>query len=277
MSNSDLPKFLVIRFAPGSAGNFLTSLLQCSDQVGHWFEHIEHNKPNVDWLEYFKQVYVPDLSQWLLHEPVAKQTLGTREIFSAMYDRGNDLTLEQFAEQEQIHCSDLYFELKNAQKYIPIFWHKNYFPSYFANATFINIMLDKVSVRWFDRSFFKKHFSIDQYNSDGSMIVKYERHRNGIVPGTFKGHNQYQNYHPNFTNFARQEIFGNPWRKRYLSSEYLANSVNSRPQYTIELADLLTFDRLQPQYLNLCNFLGITPMSSCQLYQLFTHWKGCHT
>ena len=276
MITTNLPKFLVIRFAPGSAGNFLTSLLQCSQGVGHWVEELEHNKLTVDWLAYFKKVYVSDLSQWLVNEPIGKQNLGVREIFSAMYDRGNNLTVEEFAEQEKKYCSDFYFELKQKQHYIPIFWHKNHFPEYFANATFINIMLDTSSVRWFDRSFYKKHYALDQYNPDGSLIMRYERHRSGIVPKTFSGQNQYKNYHPNFTDFASKEIFGNPWRKRYLDSSYLSNSTNGRPEYTIALTDLLSIKQLEPQYHALCKFLNIDPMPVEQLTKLFLQWRQCH-
>jgi len=276
MSKIELPKFLVIRFAPGSAGNFLTSLLQCSDGIGHWDKHLERNKSDTDWLKYFQQVYVSDLSQWLKYEPLNRQNLGVREIFSAIYERGNYLSIDQFAEQEKKHCSDFYFDLKNQQKYIPVFWQKNYFPEYFANATFVNIMLDRSSLRWFDRSFYKKHFSIEKLNNDGSLIIKYERHRPSIVPRTFTGTNIYKNYHPGFINFARQEIFGNIWRSRYLSSEYLHNSTSDRPQYTLYLSDLLNLSMLEPKYLDLCKFLDIAPMPIPQLHQLFQHWRQCH-
>jgi len=276
MTTQQLPKFLVIRFAPGGAGNFLASLLQCSHGIGHWVEELEHSKPTVDWLTYFKNVFVPDLSQWLVNEPVGKQDLGTREIFSAMYNRGNNFTIDEFAEQEQQHCSNFYFELKNKQDYIPIFWHKNYFPAYFANATFINIMLDQASIRWFDRSYYKKHYAIDQLNLDGSLVVRYERHRPSIVPKTFSGQNQYKNYHPSFINFARTEIFGNIWRKRYVGQDYLANSTNGQPNFTLALSDLLNLDQLTPTYFALCNFLNIDPMPGTQLTELFLHWRQCH-
>jgi hypothetical protein len=276
MSKIELPKFLVMRFAPGSAGNFLTSLLQCSDGIGHWDEHLERNKSDTDWLKYFQEVYVSDLSQWLNYEPLNRQNLGVREIFSAIYERGNYLSIDQFAEQEKKHCTDFYFDLKSQQKYIPVFWQKNYFPEYFANATFINIMLDGSSLRWFDRSFYKKHFFIDTVNADGSLIVRYERHRPSIVPRSFVGNNDYLNYHPSFTDFAKKEIFSNPWRSRYLGREYLQGSSNGRPEYTLTLSDLLDIKKLKPQYANLCKFLNITPMPTSLLLKLFAHWRQCH-
>lgn len=276
MTELQLPRFLVMRFAPGSAGNFLTSLLQCSPEVGHWDENLEHNKPDADWLEYFKQVYKPDLGAWLQHEPSSRYSLGVREVFSAIYDRGNDLTIEEFAEQEKIHCSAYYFALKHQQKYIPVFWMKNYFPQYFANSTFVNIMLDQQSVRWFDRSYYKKHFVVDTINADGSLIVRYERHRATIVPQSFTGTNSYKNYHPSFTDFAKKEIFSNPWRSRYLGRQYLQASTNGRPEYTLTLSDLLDIKKLEPHYAGLCKFLNITPMPASLLPKLFSHWRQCH-
>lgn len=270
------PKFLVIRFAPGSAGNFLTSLLQCSEGVGHWFEHLEQDKSQQDWLSYFQKVYVTDLSQWLQNDPQTCTTLGIREIFSASYDRGNDLTVEQFAQQEIQHCSAFYFDLKRQNRYIPILWHKNFFPAYFSNATFVNIMLDADSIRWFDRSYYRKHFRLEHKNQDGSFIMRYERHRPSIVPSTFTGTNDYLNYHTNFFEFARQEIFGNVWRKRYLDNDYLNNTTNGRPEFTLGLSELLSFEKLEPTYRKLCKFLTIDPMPANLLQELFLHWRQCH-
>ena len=207
-----LPKFLVIRFAPGSGANFLTSVLQCSPEVGHWQEHLEHNKPAIDWLAYFKQCFQPDFDCWLQKEPIANQHLGTREIFSAWYDRGDRLTVNEFLTLEQQHCSEFYFELKRKGVFIPIYWHKDIFPSYFQNASFIDILLDHASLKWFDRSLYRKHYKVVGVDPKGPVVVQNRRHRSKIVPRTFTGSNEFEKTYSSFTRFIKEEIIGNRWR-----------------------------------------------------------------
>lgn len=267
-----LPKFLVIRFAPGSGANFLTSVLQCSPQVGHWRSDLEHNRSNADWLEYFAQSFSPDFDNWLINEPVANQRLGTREIFSAWYDRGNDLSVTEFNTLEQKYCSELYFELKLKDSFIPIYWHKSIFPAYFSNATFINIVLDRASLKWFDRSLYKKHYKVVS-QQDRHVIVQHNRHRPSIVPQSFKGSNEFRKTYCSFKEFIRDEIISNPWREFYQSPKF---DSGGRPEYSLALGDLLNFTRFKKKYKQLCDVLVLTPVNDDLLEQLHTQWRSCH-
>lgn len=267
---ASLPKFLVIRFAPGSGANFLTSILQCSPEVGHWQSELEHAKPHCDWLAYFKKSFRPDFVNWLHNEPIANQHLGTREIFSAWYARGNNLSARDYLTQEQQHCSDFYFELKRKGVYIPVYWHKPITPAFFQQATFVNILLDKPSLKWFDRSLYRKHYQVTKVNSDCSVVVQNNRHRPSIVPQSFTGTNEFEKTYSSFTRFIKDEIISNPWRVGFQNPNYVTSG------YTLTLGDLLDYQLFKEQYANLCKYLSITAIPNELLEQLHSQWRDCH-
>ena len=269
-----LPRFLVVRFPPGAGGNFLVSLLQCSHGVGHWNADLERNKPDADWEQWFEQSFSKNLGTWLWSEPIALNQLDTRNVFSAWYDRGNELTVKQFLELEKEHCSAFYHELKNQNKLIPIFWHKDVFPSFFQNACFVNIMLDADSIGWYDRSWYYKHHSVE--HKDGQYNVYRNRHRKDIQPKNANYKNFDRVTYDTFFEFARQEIYNNPWRGRYLNPSFLDQSTGKRPQYTLHLSDLLEFDKLFDQYTKLCKWLGIAMMDQELIKKLFCIWRKRH-
>jgi len=267
-----LPKFLVVRFAPGAGANFLSSLLQCSNGVGHLDENREHKKHQQDWLGYFRDVFVSKLNQWVYHEPLSLQSFGTRNIFSASYPRGNDLTLHQFQELEQQFCSDYYWRLREQDRFITVFWHKAHVPIFFARASYINILLDPASLRWFDRAHYHKHFELTRH--DQGLRVKNLEHRPSAAPTTWQGQNEFITEWPSLRAFVREKIHGNPWRARYLDPAYLP--LDSQPQHTLYLSDILQFDRLWPHYRALCEFLQIEPCSARLIHDLHQHWISCH-
>lgn len=265
-----LPKFLVFRFPPGGGANFLTSILQCSPEVGHWVPLLEEDKANADWLSYFKKSFQPDLTTWLDHEPINNQQFGTREIFSAWYPRGNDLTISEFLEQEQKQCSDFYFKLKENNVFIPVYWHKELVPSYFQNATFINIMLDQPSLDWFDESLQRKHYQVVAKHSDNSVTVRNHRHRPNFIPTSFNGENEFEKTYNTFDTFINLEIKKNKWREHYQNPNYVTTG------YTLHLGDLLDYQLFKGQYTKLCAYLSLTPIIDSLLEQLHAHWRGCH-
>lgn len=270
------PRFLVIRFAPGSGGNFLSSLLQCSDTVGHWNQSLELAKPNSNWIAWFESCFDKNLNSWLDNEPVANHMLGTREIFSAWYERGNELSPDEFFELEKKFCTPYYFHLKNTSALVPIFWHKNYFPCYFENSVFVDIMLDRPSLSWFDRSWYYKHHEVNFDPESKQYYVLRRRHRLSIQPATGNFKNKHEAVYDNFKSLVRHEVYNNPWRAKYLNKNFLDASSNNRPRYILKLSDLLECDQCYQQYIHICNFLKINMLNHALFSQLFSIWRNRH-
>jgi len=271
-----LPRFLVFRYPPGGGGNFISSLLQCSNNVGHWNKNLEYSKPNTDWESWFDRSFNKNLSKWLDTEPIANHDLGTREIFSAWYDRGNTLSTREFLKLEAEYCTPYYFYLKNKNSLIPIAWHKNYMPAYFENSVFIDITLDSTSIKWFDKSWYYKHHRVEYDPSSNTYSVTRNRHRPCIQPSNSSFSNEYKVNYKSFRQLVINEIYNNPWRERYLDSTYLDNLASQQPQYSLKLSDLLNFGQLHYHYKEMCTFLNIDPIDYSMLKNLFTIWRNRH-
>jgi hypothetical protein len=267
------PKFLVIRFPVGAAGNLLSSCLQCSQGVGHWSTKLEYSKPTVNWLDYFKQVFQPNYDDWFKNEPSIQYSLGVKEIYSAYYDRGNNLSREEFLEAEK-KCNHHYHSLKEENKYIPVFWHKQFFPLYYTNATFIDIFLDKDSLKWYDKSHYRKHYKVEYKNNQYKVYNK--RHLPGTIPTSFTGSNPYITYYDTFHKFAREEIFNNPHRKLFVDKTIFDKYSNDRPRYTLELSDILNQTKFLENYYKMCELLNVTPLPFFEIKNLHQHWLNCH-
>lgn len=272
MTNT-LPKFLVTRFAPGAGGNFISSILQCSKSVGHWHTKIEEDKENTNWLNFFQSHFVHPLNEWTSNEPLATRDWGVKDIFSATYPRGNDLSISDYLKEEQEKTNMGFKKAKDQGKLLPVFWHKEFIPQYFNNSVGLSIFLDKRSLRWFDHSIYLKHHSIIKTNHDKSVVVHLEQHRPTYQVATFD--NQYEVTYGSFKEFVKDRIINNHHRKLFQDSDFINNFPNKN--IIIELSDLLNWNRLQDTYDKLCIFYNIEdPLDVKELEELFRHWRDLH-
>lgn len=274
MNKDDLPRFLIFRFAPGAAGNMISSLLQCSPEVAHWNAGCQDRKPAVDWLDYFQQVFPKDMSIWLYHEPIGQLQWGTREIFSAKYPRGDDLDIQQFLRLEHNVCTQYYHANKQAGRYLPVFWHKPNMPQYFAKSRSVVIKIDSASLRWYDHAVYYKHHRVLRHDDRG-ILVRLLENRPEVVPEQFKNLTKFEQYWPSFRAFVRERILDNPFRNQYRNADLIPNW--SIPSVMIELTDLLNSARIDRCYRNLCQALDITPvLNNAELRDMHSYWRNLH-
>lgn len=269
----NLPKFLIIRFAPGAAGNMLASFLQCSPEVAHWNEHQQLLKPNNNWLEYFQHVFPNNVNRWLYHEPVGQLNWGTREIFSAKYPRGNNLSAEEFLKLENIHCNDYYHKQKKIGRWLPVFWHKEIMPEYFQHGRSLTVKIDPASVRWFDHAVYQKHHQIIDNNH--SIKVRLLEHRPEIVPKNFRDDAQFEQTWDSFRQFVKERIVDNPFRKQYQQPDLMpAWQIKGT---VINLSDLLIVDNFYQTYIKICQHFEITPiLKKDEVTSLHSYWRNLH-
>ena len=268
---SELPKFLIFRFAPGAAGNFVSSILQCSPEVAHLDEQEQQNKPNNNWLQYFNKVFTNDLENWTYKEPSSVYNWGTKNIFSQKFDRGNKLSVRQFQQLEKLYCTDAYHKAKQQQLYIPIFWHKNRMPVYFAKSVTVTIDIDtKFAQRWFHRARYKKHYNA-RTNSKGITVAIMENRPNYQVAGfTNPTLKKFATLHQ----FVREEIINDAFRQNFINLQNVTPW--NIPNVNINLSDILT-DKFVLRYHDICAKYSITPIrDTFDVIQLQKHWLDCH-
>lgn len=273
--NNDLPKFLIARFAPGSAGNFVSSLLQYSNSVAHWNEDEEYSKPNIDPLNYFNKKFTLNMEEWIMNEPLSDIRWGLNRIFSQKHPRGNNLNATQFLQKETQYCSDSYKNLKQKKKYLPIFWHKQFFPDFFANSKSFIIHIDKKSDRWFKRARFKKHFSVKFDSNNKQYKVKFLENPVKKIPLEFRSKVITEIAYSNFHTFAKENIINDPFYQHF--SQFY--EVHSWPIdcMSINLSEILDCDKINSVYNCLCENLEIDrPLNESTILSLHRQWKDCH-
>ena len=274
MSYHFLPKFLIIRFAPGAGGNFLSSILQCSQSVAHWSESQELQKPYNNWLAYFTSVFPQKLDEWIYKEPISQLNWGTRKIFSQKYQRGNNLTVDEFLQQEVTYCNEYYHYQKQKKVWLPIFWHKNHMPEYFKNSKTVTIHLDQRSIRWYDHCVYYKHhhvFKQDQYG----IHVKLLENRPEFVLQEFKNSVEYEKIYPTVKSFVTERITNNEFRNIFKN----VNNIESWsiPNINITLTDVLVVDTFYKVYQSLCDQFDINdPLSLDTITLLHQYWRKLH-
>ena len=157
MSN---PCFIITRFTHGSAGKFLSSVLQLSNQVDHWSPIIEKNKSTELFeklvLEYTKRSFPADHSLYMKMEPMVPYNT---DLYSAGYPRGNDVTLDQYLtyafandDYRLINC------IKN-NLFVNITFHKPCVPIFCQNNNVITITVTSDSEKqWLYKTLWSKQF-----------------------------------------------------------------------------------------------------------------------
>jgi len=269
---ANLPKFLIVNFAQGAAGNFLSSILQCSNNIAH-FSKIDHtSKPNTNWLLYFNKIFTKNYSTWLDLEPGSQfNTWGTRQIFSQTYPRGNNLSIEEFLKLEKENCSKYYFECKEQGLFIPIFWHKKEMPEYFANSIRLIINIDNESRRWYSHSFYKKHFSILESNNQHIKIADLSHRPNFSI---YNFENEYILTYKNFRSFVKDKIINANQRKDFLNLKNIYEwDIDS---YKINLSDILDLQSFIVRYQSICNHFNFDQIDTNTVQELHNYWINCH-
>ena len=155
------PKFILTRFTHGSAGKFLSSVLQTSNLIDHWSVTIQDNKINQQILgqlilEYVSRSFPIDHSMHLRAEPMVPYNT---DMYSAGFPRGNNLTLDQYLEHA---CVTQDFRLLRAidnNLTINLAFHKPQVPNFCHGSDVVTITVTtKQEQEWLYKTLWSKHF-----------------------------------------------------------------------------------------------------------------------
>lgn len=132
--------FVVVRYAPGSAGRFISVVLQLSSAVASWNTRFDKNKfSNKDYIDYLINSFPEDPTKHLKVEPDLPYYLN---FYSGTYARGEDVSFEQYCEyQTQAGC-EYFFKNLDQQQYVNLILHKSKIPLFMQGSHVVNIMID---------------------------------------------------------------------------------------------------------------------------------------
>ena len=252
MSPSDL---FFVRYAPGAAGNFLISLLQTSNKLAHWDKEVEKSKSSENFKETFLNKFYTnfgtDLNNHLMFEPHHCYDL---DFISAKHPRGDDLTFEQFIDCLEERKDQLLQHL--IQKKQPVLrLNKPNIPLFAQGSSVVNIIVDQISVKWFNRIRFVKLF--DYKNGQG---ISKENHPE-YLRAKFKKilfNNQYQFDESKF-GFIKHKVINDPFTQKFFNENDLLQhpSNNTCNQYSINLSNILNPEKTQKTVLEIFEFFDL--------------------
>jgi hypothetical protein len=265
------PQFLVTRYANGSAGKFFLTLLMSSKSVAHFDPDIEQNKTVTACVNYVQSHFVPNIGDWLKHEPKHSDAWNLHQI-SSNYPRGNDLTTTEFLKISKQDATQHFWSSVASKKLIPFVWNKFLIPEFFEHSKFITIIIDPDSVKWFHRARWYKHYGMSKdtihikehdplYNSP-KLKMYYEQF----------GEQYLTNQHP--CTFIKENIINDPKKKIFQQANLFVNE--SIDQEFVNLSDILHVDKCVNKIAQICNKFEIDPVSEELIIDSHAHWLSCH-
>jgi hypothetical protein len=266
------PDFLVVRYAPGAAGKFLTSLLMASHSVAHFDKNIEHNKNSTQCIDYFHQHFPNVIGDWLKYEP--KHTDAWNLNFLSMtYPRNDTLSQLEFNKMAVDNGSQYFWESVTQNKLIPWTTNKNTVPDFFKYSKFVTILIDEKSVKWYHRAKWYKHYAIE-----------YGRIYNKTSDPQFHSQTMHQYYekfkHENkifvdesFQSFVRTNIIKNPIKYIFMDKSNFNQPVD---QVFVNLSDLLSVEKCIEAVNQICKEFSLYPVPRDVIIEGHRHWASCH-
>ena len=153
--------FLITRFTHGSAGKFLSTVLQTSSKVDHWSAIVQANKNNPQLLtpileEYMRRSFPQDHTMHLRSEPMVPYDVS---LYSAGYPRGNDITLDQYVKNAQ-DVNDFRLLSCIQNDLIPnIIFHKPQLPMFCSGSNVVTITVTSNKEKeWLYKTLWSKQF-----------------------------------------------------------------------------------------------------------------------
>lgn len=265
------PKFLVVRYANGSAGKFLINLLMASKSVAHFDPLVEQNKTDKSCMRYTQEHFVNETHNWLKYEPNHTDAWNLHHI-SAKYTRGEDLSVEEFLTLAKQNATEHFWNSVSAGRSIPMVWHKKIVPAFFKSSKFITIIIDPDSEKWYHRARWYKQFGmIDQ-------MIHMKEHDPEFNHQTLKiYHDKFQNssrvkQHP--FSFIKENIINYPVKKMFQKVEEFQTPAVE--QEFVALSDILDTDRCVNAVAQICKKFDFEPISEDLVMRSQKHWLSCH-
>lgn len=254
---------LVVRYAGGSCGRFISTIFQTSNTVACWNKELENAKSRSDFenyfLQYIKASFPYDHRKHLILEPDLPYFT---DFYSGTFERGNDISYDEYCAILKDH-NDAYFQKNLADgKKVNLILHKSKIPKFMQHASFVNIIIDtKQSLEFVQKLLWSKHFEIlsdnsvlhlpfdpSRCNPKRSHLVKRFSSELPILTGTID-------------EIYKRYILDNPEFKIFSSTDklYIDESNKTVVNTEFHLSDILNSSKFCHSILEICDKLSLEP------------------
>lgn len=267
----DDPRFLVTRYANGSAGKFFLTLMMSSRSVAHFDSDVEQNKTSIACYDYVRSHFVKETSQWLKYEPKHSDAWNLHQV-STNYARGDELTSSEFLKISKNDATQHFWNSVASKKLVPFAWHKSSVPDFFKYSKFITIIIDPDAVKWFHRARWYK-----QYGLINNAIHVKEQDPSYNSPKLKSYYDQFgAKYLINQSpySFIKENIINDPKKKLFQDTNAFINQPVD--QTFVNLSDILHIDRCIKKVIQICNKFNIDLIPEKLIVDSHAHWLSCH-
>jgi hypothetical protein len=267
-----MKEILFVRYAPGSAGNFLISMLQSSHKVACWDMSVEQSKNtnqfNATYINWFKRSFSNNLNEHLKKEPHYPYNL---DFFSSKHNRGNDIDDSEFIRLLKKHDNFIFLDNIKKNKLTVMRLNKAMVPKFGANSTIINIIIDQPSYKWLHRIRQVKLFGYKDH-----QFIHKENHPDYLKAK--RKNNVFNNpyiFNESYFSFARNKIIGEQVVKIFKNrADLLSDQSNLMcQQHFILLSDLLNKDKIFSIIQTLFDELNLGIPELNLISECFDHYK----
>jgi hypothetical protein len=237
------PKFIFVRYCPGSCGNFLISILQQSAKIAHWNPDLDTLRSSDDWkrnyLDWFKSRFQTDLHNHLKSEPHHPYKL---DFISAKHPRGDDISTQDFLASLSARNDRHFFDAVQKDKHICLRLHKSMVPVWARNACIINIVVDPDSAKWLHRT-----RAIKMFGRENDKFISKENHPEFLKHKfpELKFRNPYE-FPIHGIRFLRDFVIGEPTLVMFKSAQSITSDPSNKlvtQQIFLDLSDLFDWSR----------------------------------
>ena len=197
----------MVRFAAGTGGRFISTLLQLSPDVAHWDPTLDDNM--VGYRKYLDYSFPPVPDEHLRVEPDLPYNT---DFYSGTYDRGTDITFDQYCDNQ----SDYFFKNINSKKYVNLILHKSTIPKFMHGSSVVNIVIDTPDALEFaQKMLWLKHYKVVGENKINQLPhdpTTCNKKRSDIVRKFYKGSSvtsvtNVKDYYTSVVNNNEMEMF----------------------------------------------------------------------
>jgi hypothetical protein len=155
------PKFIITRFTHGSAGKFLSSVLQTSKVIDHWSAIVQDNKHNSAVfdplvLQHTARSFPTDHSTYMRSEPMVPYNV---DLYSASYPRGDNVTIDQYLGNAHAQNDVRLLKGINNNLKLNLIFHKPQLPLFCKGAEVVTVSVTSQREKnWLYKTLWSKHF-----------------------------------------------------------------------------------------------------------------------
>lgn len=272
MSN---PKFIITRFTHGSAGKFLSTVLQTSDKIDHWSVVVQSQK-NTELitpvtLEYVNRSFPKDHSRYLQAEPMVPYNT---DLYSVGYPRGDNITLDQYVAYALEKNDIRLFTSIDNNRLANLVFHRPTLPKFCvaSKAVTITVTTDKEK-QWLFNTLWSKHFleikNKIYYIPSDPQYCNFQS-----LPTVLRFNNQYCFPLEQKDELYQKYVIGDHTNSYYFEPEKFTefDSTNGIDNVFIKLSDILNADQFLLAISKIFLQLGLETPNSILISQMHKIW-----